>query len=98
MRAVWLATMSAVAALPAAAEIHEYMIRRLIYLHTTCGAQQIEALASSHDGRQRFQIFCANIATYPDGILVECADLVDDRSCKIATPAQSFDSLELLQR
>ncbi|MBN8913261.1 MAG: hypothetical protein J0H65_14630 [Rhizobiales bacterium] len=81
---------------PAAAEIHEYMIRRLLYLGTSCGVDALERLESPADQR-RFKAACRDVNAYPAGIVVTCTDIADDRSCIIETPAKAFDSLELLQ-
>lgn len=83
-------------AAPASAEIHDYMIRRLLYLGTSCGVDVIERLESRADHR-RFRAFCRNVSVYPKGIEVTCTDIADDRSCAIDTPPKAFDSLELLR-
>lgn len=97
IKAIWISALSVAAVAPAAAEIQDYMVRRLIYLSTSCGLQQLDALPRSKQGHQRFQGHCADVASYPDGLVVECSDDLDDRSCKVTTPAKSFDSLKLLQ-
>lgn len=88
---------AAFAAAPAAAEIHDYMILRLLYLGTSCGVQHLERLPPPQEDWRRFKAACRDVNTYPHGIFVTCTDTADDRSCKIETPAKSFDSLELLQ-
>ncbi|MCC7252340.1 hypothetical protein [Hyphomicrobium sp.] len=81
---------------PASAEIHDYMIRRLLYLGTSCGVDTLERLESPDDQR-RFRAVCRDVASYPKGVVVTCTDIADDRSCTIDTPPKAFDSLELLQ-
>lgn len=81
----------------AIAETAEYQVRRLVYLESSCGVESLAKLNSS-PGHERFKATCKNISTYPDGLEVECTDPSDDRSCKILTPAVTFDQLELLQR
>jgi hypothetical protein len=86
----------AVLAGSASAEIHEYMIRRLLYLGTSCGVDTLERLESRPDER-RFKATCRDVNAYPKGIEVTCTDVADDRSCVIDTPPKAFDSLELLR-
>ncbi len=81
----------------AAAEIHDYMILRLLYLNTSCGVDHLERLESATPDTRRFHAKCRDVATFPHGIDVICTDIVDDRSCKVTTDPQSFDSLELLR-
>lgn len=81
----------------ARAEIHDYMILRLIYLGTSCGTQKLERVDAGKPDWRRFKIECRNVSAYPHGIFVTCTDLHDDRSCKIETEAATFDSLELLR-
>lgn len=96
-RPLLLALLS-VAAAPCgtSAEIHEYMIRRLLYLGTSCGVDTLERLESRPDER-RFKATCRDVNAYPKGIEVTCTDIADDRSCVIDTPPKAFDSLELLR-
>jgi len=81
---------------PALAEIADYMILRLVYLETSCGALR---LARSTDASLAtvFEVECRNLADYPAGLRIICPDGHDDRLCRIATPPQTFDNLELLQ-
>lgn len=81
---------------PASAEIHEYMIRRLLYLGTSCGVDTLERLEAPGD-RRRFRATCRDVNAYPKGIEVTCTDIADDRSCVIDTPPKAFDSLELMR-
>ena len=81
----------------AAAEIHDYMILRLLYLDTSCGVEHLERLEPSTPDTRRFHAKCRDVATFPHGIDVVCTDILDDRSCKVTTDPQSFDSLELLR-
>ncbi len=83
-------------AVQAVAEIHDYMIRRLLHLKTSCGVQHLTRLESGETER-RFKALCRDINTYPDGIVVVCTDTQDDRSCIIQSTPRSFDSLELLR-
>lgn len=82
---------------PAAAEIHDYMILRLLYLGTSCGVQSLERLAPPRDDWRRFKATCRDVNSFPEGILVTCKDIADDRSCLIETEAKRFDSLDLLR-
>lgn len=86
-----------VAAAPASAEIHDYMILRLLYLHTSCGTQSLERIEAERPDWRRFKAECRNVSAYPHGISVLCTDPDDDRLCKVETEKKSFDSLELLR-
>jgi hypothetical protein len=81
----------------ARAEIHDYMILRLLYLGTSCGVQHLERLQAPSEDQRRFKAICRDVNAYPHGIFVTCTDIADDRSCIIETAPKSFDSLELLQ-
>ncbi len=83
----------------ATAEIHDYMILRLLYLGTSCGVQKLERLEveTKNPEWSRFKAECRDVSSYPHGISVTCTDAIDDRSCKIETPPKAFDSLELLR-
>ncbi|MDQ8698473.1 hypothetical protein [Hyphomicrobium sp. LHD-15] len=83
-------------AVQAAAEIHDYMIRRLLHLKTSCGVQHLTRLESGKAER-RFKAVCRDVNAYPDGVVVVCTDTFDDRSCMIESTPRSFDSLELLR-
>lgn len=89
----WFAALAA----PAAAEIPDYMILRLLYLGTSCGVQHLEQLPPPQKGWQRFKAACRDVNAYPHGIFVTCKDPHDDRDCTIETQPKSFDSLELLR-
>ncbi len=79
------------------AEIHEYMILRLLYLHTSCGTLALERIDAPVP-HSRFKATCRDISAYPDGLTVLCTDADDDRACRVETPAKTFDHLDLLQR
>lgn len=81
----------------ASAEIHDYMIRRLLYLDTSCGVDELERLPPPTEGTRRFKALCRNVSAYPDGIFVTCTDIADDRSCKVETAPKTFDSLKLMR-
>lgn len=81
---------------PALAEIADYMILRLVYLETSCGALRL-ARSTDASSATVFDVECRNLADYPAGLRIICPDAHDDRLCQIATPPQTFDSLELLQ-
>lgn len=81
----------------AQAEIHDYMIRRLLYLHTACGVDHLERLPPPSETSRRFRALCRNVSAYPDGIYVTCTDIADDRSCKPETVPKSFDALKLMR-
>ena len=81
----------------ASAEIHDYMIRRLLYLETTCGVDRLERLPPPSEASRRFKALCRNVSAYPDGIHVLCTDNDDDRSCKPETTPKAFDSLKLMR-
>ncbi|MGQ0673398.1 MAG: hypothetical protein ACT4N2_11070 [Hyphomicrobium sp.] len=81
----------------ALAEIHDHEIRRLLYLHSSCGVDQLEQLVSEPSLR-RFRAVCRNTSAFPDGLEVLCTDIHDDRSCRIETPSKTFDSLDLLRK
>lgn len=81
---------------PVAAEIHEYMILRLVYLNTSCGTQSLERLETG-PAYTRFKVTCRNVSAYPDGLTVLCTDPDDDRACLIETKEKSFDSLDLMR-
>lgn len=87
----------AAAAAPAGAEIHDYMILRLLYLGTSCGTQSLERLDPPQPDHRRFKATCRDVNAYPDGLFVTCTDIADDRSCVVETKANRFDSLELLR-
>lgn len=96
-RALLILAAAAAPAVPAAGEIHDYMILRLLYLGTSCGVQKLERLEADREEWRRFKADCRDVASYPHGIFVTCTDIADDRSCRIETEAKSFDSLELLR-
>jgi hypothetical protein len=79
------------------AEIHDYMILRLLYLGTSCGVQKLDRLEAAKPEWRRFKAECRDVSSYPHGIFVTCTDLDDDRHCRIETEAKAFDSLELLR-
>lgn len=81
----------------ATAEIHDYMIRRLLYLDTSCGVDQLERLPPPSETSRRFKALCRNVSAYPDGIFVTCTDIDDDRSCKPETAPKAFDHLKLMR-
>lgn len=81
----------------ARAEIHDYMIMRLLHLHTSCGTLLLERMDAPAPNT-RFRATCKNVSAYPNGLTVLCTDPDDDRACRVETPAKSFDHLELLQR
>ncbi|WP_334148061.1 hypothetical protein [Hyphomicrobium sp.] len=81
----------------ASAEIHDYMVLRLIYLGTSCGTQHLARIEAEKDEWRRFHAECRDVNAYPHGLFVACTDPADDRSCRIETPPKTFDSLELLQ-
>lgn len=83
-------------ALQVVAEIHDYMIRRLLYLNTSCGVQHLTRVESS-EAERRFKAVCRDVNAYPDGIVVVCTDTSDDRSCTIENAPKKFHSLELLR-
>jgi len=80
----------------AVAETADYQVRRLIYLGSSCGVESLTRLDEA-PGHERFKAVCRNVSAYPNGLEVDCTDPLDDRSCTIATPAVTFDQLELLQ-
>ena len=82
---------------PGRAEIHDYMILRLVYLNTSCGTQKFGRVAAERSDWRRFHVECRNVNAYPHGLYVTCTDVADDRSCKVETSAKTFDNLELLQ-
>lgn len=75
--------------------MHEYQIRRFVYLKTSCGLQSFQRL---NPGQRpfRFHIVCDNVSGYPHGMEVSCSK-PDDHSCVVLTEEKTFDSLELLQ-
>lgn len=79
------------------AEIHDYMIRRLLYLDTSCGVDQLERLPPPTEATRRFKALCRNVSAYPDGIFVTCSNIADDRSCMIETAPKTFDGLKLMR-
>lgn len=81
---------------PAVGEIHDYMIRRLVYLGTSCGADTISPVKAAA-GHRRFHIVCHNTTAYPEGLSVDCSDPEDDRSCLIEEKPREFDKLDLLR-
>lgn len=83
------------APLPAVAEIKDYEVLRLVYLHSSCGMGSI--ISREADGAvTRFKVDCQNKTAFPDGAHVECQDPHDDRSCKIVTESTNFEHLRLL--
>ena len=85
-----------VLALPAAAEIQEYQVRRLLLMRTSCEVTVIRM--DERAGRARsYHADCVNAGFYPDGVEIDCADREDERSCVVLTTARSFDHLRLLQ-
>jgi len=80
----------------AIAETAEYQVRRLVYLQSSCGVESLTRL-DSPSMNEHFKVMCKNVSAYPNGLEVVCTDPSDDRSCKILTPAVTFDQLELLQ-
>jgi hypothetical protein len=91
------ATLLLLAAASVRAEIQDYMIRRLLYLSTSCGVQKLVRLEAGNPEWRRFKADCRDVNAYPHGIFITCMDIADDRSCKIETPSKSFDSLELMR-
>lgn len=81
---------------PGRAEIHDYMILRLVHLNTSCGTDALERIEAGPDLR-RFKVRCRNESTYPNGLTVTCTDIDDDRSCRVETSAKEFKDLRLLQ-
>lgn len=89
--------LSLLGAQTATAEIHDYMVLRLIYLTTTCGTQKLARVDAGRDDWRRFRAECRDVNAYPHGIVVTCTDIADDRSCRIETSPKTFDSLKLLR-
>ena len=81
----------------AVAEIHDYMILRLLYLHSSCGTLSLERLKST-GSNTRFVATCRDVTSFPNGVTVLCTDPDDDRSCRIETAPTTFENLELLKR
>jgi hypothetical protein len=96
-RAVVVAVLAAVWPGRTVAEIHDYMILRLLYLHSSCGTLSLERLDSTGSNR-RFMATCRDATSFPDGLTVLCTDPDDDRSCRIETAPKAFDNLDLLKR
>lgn len=95
---LWASTLFAAAAASTAfAEIHDYMILRLVYLNTSCGTQKLTRVEAEKDIWRRFHVECRDVNAYPQGLFVTCTDTADDRSCKIETMPKSFDSLEAMR-
>lgn len=81
----------------AGAEIHDYMILRLLYLNSSCGTLTVERVASEAP-LKRYKATCKNVSAYPDGLTVLCTDPDDDRHCRIETPEKTFQHLDLLRK
>jgi hypothetical protein len=84
-------------ATPALAEIHDYMILRLLYLHTSCGTLSLERIDAPAP-HTRFKATCKDVSGYPDGLTVLCTDPDDDRACRVETKTKKFEHLDLLRR
>jgi hypothetical protein len=96
-RAVVVAVLAAVWPGRIVAEIHDYMILRLLYLHSSCGTLSLERLDST-GSNTRFMATCRDVTSFPDGLTVLCTDADDDRSCRIETAPKTFENLDLLKR
>ena len=81
----------------ARAEIHDYMILRLLYLHTSCGPLTLERVEAPAP-HSRFKAICRDVSGYPDGLTVLCTDPDDDRACRVETKSKTFEHLDLLRR
>jgi hypothetical protein len=97
IRAALVAAFAAAWPGSSSAEIHDYMILRLLYLHSTCGTLSLERIDVPAP-QSRFKATCKDVTTFPDGLTVLCTDPDDDRSCRIETAPTTFDNLDLLQR
>ncbi|MEM1188531.1 MAG: hypothetical protein AAGI72_08395 [Pseudomonadota bacterium] len=78
------------------ADIPEYQVVRIIAYQTSC---QLEKLRSEDlgDTGVRFHATCQNINSYPDGLVLNCADPGDAYSCEVATEERRFDFMENLR-
>jgi hypothetical protein len=81
----------------AQAEIKDYEVLRLLYLHTPCGMASVTSRETTPE-RVRFKADCQNLTAFPDGAEVVCTDHNDDRSCRVETNAKDFNNLELLKQ
>lgn len=103
MTGLWLTRAAGAAAVlvcavePSSGEIHDYMIRRLVYLGTSCGTEEITPV-DAEPGHRRYRVLCRNTSAYPDGLTVDCSDPEDDRSCMIEEKPREFEKLDLLRR
>jgi len=78
-------------------EVKEYEIARFILLKTSCVTLHLKRLNPS-ERPPRFHADCKNVSNWPDGIVIECPEHDDDRSCRSLTPERSFKHLELLRQ
>ncbi len=79
------------------AEIKDYMILRLVYLDTTCGTETLSQLEVP-SGLPAFKVTCRNVTDYPDGLVITCSDMDDDRSCRLDTKSREFKNLRMLEQ
>lgn len=81
---------------PGIADIKDYEIMRFLYLKTACGRSSIVQVERIN-GQLHFRADCQDKTSFPDGAIVVCSDLHDDRSCILQTAPAGFPSLRLLQ-
>lgn len=92
-----VAAISLVAAVRAQASVQEYQIRRLLDYQSSCRVSHLE-IRNADSQALSFHADCEDATLYPSGVDVECADREDERSCRVLTPARSFEFLHQLDQ
>jgi len=93
-----LALAASIAAEPAAAEIKDYQIARMMNFRTECNLHALTRLPPEAGEVERFFGECGNRTFYPDGVLIGCPEENDEWACRILTVKKSFENLDMLRR
>lgn len=84
---------------PAAAELKDFQVARLIFFKSECILVTLVRTENS-DGSWSFHGTCSNETFYPDGIRVDCPDPDnnDEHFCKILTARKQYPNLDMLRQ
>lgn len=85
-------------AFPAAAEIKDYQIARMLNFRTECNLMSITRLPPQEGEVERFHGECGNRTFYPDGVHISCPEPDDEWACKVVTEKKSFENLDMLRQ
>ncbi len=86
----------ALASVSVEARIPEYQIVRIIAYQTNCKLLELTSRDNGDEGVE-FHGTCENVASYPDGVSLQCPDREDAYQCAILTEERQFKFLNSLR-